>query len=190
MAFLDGNPRSPPHQKMLKPLPLLLFPLSLAGCGVPEYVPAERAPETVVQVSEQQPANLGQAIDLARDRLYEFTQAAMIGGSQTVRQARVLADTEDGTHTVWIDSVDYEDGSFVGIVADVPDDADIPVGIEISVPTEDVTDWVIVSDTGMVGGFTLPFTGELGYGEPDALMPTREEDRLESVPESDIPLEG
>jgi hypothetical protein len=88
------------------------------------------------------------------------------------------------------------------VVEWAPSESQIPESTELTVPPSDVTDWIVVSEAGMAGGYTLDFVEELyaDNGTENANessgegLPTNNEtdaaEGLDSVEPSTLPLEG
>lgn len=56
---------------------------------------------------------------------------------------------------IWIDVTDYRDGVFFGTIANEPMDIEgISLGSQASVPKTEISDWMVMTETGMLGGYT------------------------------------
>lgn len=65
-----------------------------------------------------------------------------------------LGEGDDVEH-IWVRSVTFKDGKFSGILANDPFNANYSVGDAVSVPVEEISDWVIFKpDRSYQGGFT------------------------------------
>ncbi|HEX6269629.1 MAG TPA: DUF2314 domain-containing protein [Anaerolineales bacterium] len=75
---------------------------------------------------------------------------------------------------IWVDNVTYTSGSFRGNMGDDIPSLRLSFDEEISIPTEDIVDWMIVEDGRLIGGYTI----RLAY---ERMSPEERERFLETI---------
>ncbi len=138
----------------------LLFLLLLSACvpATPAVTNSSLPAVDGLGVGSPTPdLELESAFEEARATLGEFVRRI-----QTPNPARTFAALKVRfTHTdrtieyIWVDNVTYENGILRGEVGDDLPDLRLTAGELITIPQEDIVDWMIVENGVLIGGFTI-----------------------------------
>lgn len=60
-----------------------------------------------------------------------------------------------GSEHVWVSDVRYSDGSFVGRLGNDPIDSPLRFGDPVTIPRDDVSDWMYLENGRLAGGYTI-----------------------------------
>lgn len=124
--------------------------------NIPQNSPSD---ENMIYVS-QQDEQMNQAINFARSKLDYFIEHLNQNPDgkfqYSVKAAFTSASGNDVEH-LWISEITYDRGYFSGIISNEPRlIKDLQFGQYIQVPVNNVTDWMIVDEDGLVtGGYTI-----------------------------------
>ena len=99
------------------------------------------------------------AIQDAQDSLPVFIEALQDpqpGQSNFSIKAKFPYGNEGAAEHIWVNDVSYKDGRFNGNIGNTPIYIDdLAYGDAVSISTEEVSDWMIVQDDRLLGGFTI-----------------------------------
>ncbi len=126
-----------------------------SGCGKSEV--QKRADDAgVVLVSEEDQA-MSKAIAKAQQTLPEFIArlAKPKEGEQYMIKAKFTGPTGSTEH-MWVTDLKHEDGQFRGTLGNEPiDNPKLKAGSAVKVPHDKVSDWMVLTEKGHEGGFTV-----------------------------------
>lgn len=134
--------------------------LFLSSCGqddqgTGEIVEREGEP-SVHMVSGEDP-EMNSAMEQARASVTTFiTSLRNPGQHQTYFS--VKAKIVDGEHSehIWLYDVSYEENLFMGKIGNTPLNVkNVSLGDEITLDPSEISDWMIVEDNKLVGGYTI-----------------------------------
>jgi uncharacterized protein YegJ (DUF2314 family) len=110
----------------------------------------------VIDVQPDDP-RMTKAFAEARSTVEQFIHALQNPKpSQLHFSVKVPIGEGDDVRHIWLDSVQFQDGKFTGIVGNEPGTMTvINVGDGISAAPEEISDWMYVEDGKLIGGFTL-----------------------------------
>jgi uncharacterized protein YegJ (DUF2314 family) len=112
-----------------------------------------------VQSVESSDREMNAAIAQARETLPEFIAAFQSPSpTQTYFGIKVEFPFGDGTayEHLWISQLSYEAGQFTGVVGNEPVYLEgVKLGDTVIINNEDITDWMIIDNGRMLGGFTV-----------------------------------
>lgn len=136
---------------------LVLMSTALLACNIFSQVPPGEV-GNVENVSTDD-SEMNAAIQQAQNTLPLFIEAFQSPKSTQSYfsiKARFPYGTGDDAEHMWIDDLSFNENQFEGIVSNEPVYVhDIQVGDRITVEIADVTDWMIVDDDLLLGGFTI-----------------------------------
>jgi uncharacterized protein YegJ (DUF2314 family) len=99
------------------------------------------------------------AIQEARDTLSLFVDALQAPTeTQSYFAIKVIFPFgEDGSaEHMWVDQLTYADGQFQGVLSNDPVDVtDLTYGDTVTASADEISDWMIVDDGQLLGGYTL-----------------------------------
>jgi uncharacterized protein YegJ (DUF2314 family) len=152
-----GMRNSPEVQACLREVvPNVIDSLSRSDARQPGDVVERRGQPAVVQVSDDDDT-MNRAINEARATVDQFIAA--LNAPQPSQQAfSVKLLVSDGQHSehMWVTPVRYEQGKFFGQINNVPDLVrGVTLGDEVSVPANEISDWMFVDRGRLIGGFTI-----------------------------------
>ena len=131
----------------------IMFGLALVGCGT-----GGDKDGNVFDV-EAEDAEMNAAIQGARDTLPVFIEALQSPTeTQTYFAIKVIFPFgEDGSaEHMWVDQLSYADGQFQGVLSNDPVDVtDLAYGDTVTASADEISDWMIVDDSQLLGGYTL-----------------------------------
>jgi len=136
---------------------IALFCLMLLACGsIQELVAGEGG--NVISVAADDP-EMNAAIQEAQDTLPLFIAALQAPTvTQTYFAIKVsfpYGEVNEAEHE-WASELSYTDGQFAGILDNEPVFiTDIHLGDQVAASSEEISDWMIVDDGRLLGGFTL-----------------------------------
>jgi len=126
---------------------LTIFSVSCSSAETPLPIPSSAKIDSEMKAASAQ----------ARDTLDSFIQR--IGtphADRTYIALKVRLVLPDGPQQdIWVDVVTYTDGVFRGNMGDDIPSLRLVLGEKITIPVEDIIDWMIVEDGKLVGGFTI-----------------------------------
>ena len=134
--------------------------LFLSSCGQDdqgngEIVERDGEPD-VHMVSGEDP-EMNTAMEQARASVTTFITSLQNPG-QNQTHFSVKAKIVDGEHTehIWLYDVSYDGNQFLGKIGNNPLNVkNVSLGDEIALVPSDISDWMIVEDDKLVGGYTL-----------------------------------
>jgi uncharacterized protein YegJ (DUF2314 family) len=102
-------------------------------------------------------AELDAAIQQARDSLDVFiAKITTPHPDQTFVALKVrFRPPDESPQDIWVDEVTYANGVFRGNMGDDIPALKLELGEKITIPEEDIVDWMIVEDANLVGGYTI-----------------------------------
>lgn len=132
-----------------KPLIFLVAGLLLlAGC--------DDGDSSVYMVSDEDPemnAAMEEARETVGDLVLQLPELQSAGAQVSIK---VPVSEGDKTEHIWLGNLRYENGLIYGKLANAP--ADLPswsYGDPVEVPLEKISDWMVVLDGQLFGGYTL-----------------------------------
>jgi uncharacterized protein YegJ (DUF2314 family) len=145
------DPRDAAHGPFIQPartglrlyLSLLLL-FFLAACSAGQSPASEEA-------------EFAAAVEAAHSSLDQFIQRiAQPHPNRTFVALKVRFTSPDGSYQdIWVDNVSYERGRFTGSMGDDIPALKLAFGDRITIPEDDILDWMVVEDGVLVGGFTI-----------------------------------
>ena len=134
--------------------------LFLSSCGqddqsTREIVARDGEPD-VHMVSDEDP-EMNSAMEQARESVTTFITSLQNPG-QNQTYFSVKAKIVDGEHTehIWLYDVTYDGNQFLGKIGNRPLNVkNVSLGDEIALVPAEISDWMIVEDNKLVGGYTL-----------------------------------
>jgi uncharacterized protein YegJ (DUF2314 family) len=162
--ILTAGDLYPLHQRktMLKKLILVsVISLSLISCSLFNRIIGNSNPdpaaENIENVSSED-KEINAAIAQAQDTLPLFIEELQNPKpSQTHFSIKVRfpIDEDGNAEHMWVSDLKYTDGQFSGILGDEPMYIkNLHLGDQVTVDTMDISDWMIVDNHQMLGGFT------------------------------------
>lgn len=114
----------------------------------------EPLPDTI-PVQRDDP-RMTEALAKARSTVEQFIDALQHPKpSQSLFGVKVPITEGENVRHIWLDSVQFQDGRFLGIVGNEPGMMmTIKLGDKVSAAPEEISDWMYVEDGKLVGGFT------------------------------------
>ncbi len=119
--------------------------------GNPDYIRVEGASEEKMK----------QAVAQSRKEIGTFIEAlANPKASQTHFSVKKPFPYQDGDATshehIWLSDVSFRDGKFHGRVGNEPVDVKgLKLGDEVELAKEEASDWMIIDDDHLIGGYTI-----------------------------------
>jgi uncharacterized protein YegJ (DUF2314 family) len=97
------------------------------------------------------------AVQQARDTLDEFTQRIQTPHpNRSFVALKVRFSSPDlSVQDIWVDNVTYNGTRFEGRMGDDIPALRLSFDEQISIPTENIIDWMIVEDDTLIGGYTI-----------------------------------
>lgn len=143
----------------MRRLPLFLFCALLVACQPPaaEPGPVQEAGEGGAMLVLESDPEMAAAIEQARASLDEAIAAVpnRDEGHLDVLVKAGFATPDDGTEYLWLVVEGYDDGVFHTWVGNVPAYTDeVAYDDEIDITAEQISDWMVVEDGVMRGGYT------------------------------------
>ena len=134
---------------------LLLVCISLVACSKRPAPVQDSTPVPTIQSDSD--LELESAIQQARDTLDVFIEKL-----ETPHPDRTFAAVkvrfyppDELPQDIWVDEVSYSNGVFHGNMGDDIPSLKLEAGERITVPEEDILDWMIVEDGKLIGGYTI-----------------------------------
>lgn len=160
---------------MIRPIIFLaLSTLFVLGCG-PEAPPksgypqraSPRNPSDKISIVPDDDERMNDAMIKARATVNTFL-SAMKSPSQNMSMFSIKVHFKDGTKDehMWISGVVFDGTHFHGVIANDPQLVkNFKAGQKVSVPINEISDWMFLQDNKLVGGETLrvvrnAYTGE------------------------------
>ncbi len=144
------------HTGLRKALPVaLVVTAALLGCQSAEEIVSGEAGN--VEIVGADDPEMNAAIQQARSTLEQFI-AALESPSTTQTYFSIKAGFPfDGSlEHLWLSDVYYDGESFRGVLGNEPIYVEsLHLGDEVTVRTAEVSDWMIVDDGRLLGGFTI-----------------------------------
>jgi len=112
---------------------------------------------TATSQTSTKDVELDAAIQQARDSLDIFIRRiASPHGNRTLVAVKVRFFLPDGSsQDIWVDGVTYTDDTFRGNMGDDIPALKLKFDEKITIPREDILDWMIVEDGKLIGGYTI-----------------------------------
>jgi uncharacterized protein YegJ (DUF2314 family) len=112
---------------------------------------------TATSQTSTKDVELDAAIQQARDSLDVFIERiASPHGNRTLVAVKVRFFSPDGSsQDIWADGVTYTDDTFRGHMGDDIPALKLKFDEKITIPREDILDWMIVEDGKLIGGYTI-----------------------------------
>lgn len=146
---------------------LCLFAVVLNSCGLSQGIHSSDGTTAVVvptgevgniyTVSDSD-AEMNSAIQSAQNTLSLFIQAFQNPlPSQVYFSIKVKIPIEEngGDEHIWVDDLSFANDQFEGTAGNDGVDVDIHAGDHIVVKKEDISDWMIIENERLLGGFTI-----------------------------------
>ena len=133
---------------------IVCFILSI---GISCQVTPTEKPGNTVPISSSD-ALMNTAIQQAQDTLPLFIKALQNPKPcQTDFSIKVRFPYEGGNYEhMWVDHLTFSDNRFAGILANIPEEVEnLRLGDPVSVDMKDISDWTIIDDNHLLGGFTI-----------------------------------
>ncbi len=138
-------------------LVLILLVFLLSGCGLVRELAGPRE-EGVINVSADD-QEMNAAIKKAQDSLDTFIASLQSPGPGQTGfsiKAQFPFGKAGGYEHIWINDVSYDGTSFSGTIGNDPVYVkDLKYGEQVTIPVSEVSDWMLVEDGKLVGGYTL-----------------------------------
>lgn len=132
---------------------MIVFGLALGGCGT-----GGNEAGNVKDVSSDD-AEMNAAIQEARETLPRFIEALQAPTeTQTYFAIKVIFPfgEADSAEHMWVDQLTYADGRFQGVLSNEPVDVtDLEYGDPVTASIEEISDWMIVGNNQLLGGYTM-----------------------------------
>jgi uncharacterized protein YegJ (DUF2314 family) len=134
---------------------LILAVATLFGCGDNRDVVQRPGEPAVVNFDSMDP-EMDAAIRRARSSFPGFVaQLPQLRDRSDYFSVKVPIDTGTSTEHIWLSSLELRDGEVAGVLANAPLDGPYKLGDKVSVPVEEISDWMAVVDNDLYGGFTV-----------------------------------
>ena len=142
---------------MRRALILIGFCGWLISCGNNQMTKIERKGEPTIYSTSGDDQEMNEAIRTARRTLEQFTAALESNRYDTSKFAlKVRFKTATGAEHIWASSITYKDGSYSGLVDNLPNLAtQVRLGEKYRIRTEDISDWMYVDNGILRGGYTI-----------------------------------
>jgi uncharacterized protein YegJ (DUF2314 family) len=171
-----------------KQFSLILLSILLLSCSsINQMLPNHKIQPTdsdTIQFFSQDNQEMNAAIQKAQDTLPLFIQALQ---SPTATQSgfaikvRVPYGNDGSAEHMWVSDLSYSENFFRGVLENKPVYVqNIKLGDSVSVDIKDVSDWMIIDNNRLLGGFTIlvmrnrmsdderkQFDASFGYDVPD-----------------------
>ena len=120
----------------------------------------------VIDVPVNDP-ELNAATEKARAELHRFIDHIEAYPEDDSAQMKIPLETgDDAIENIWIDNVEIAGPYFVGNLANAPVDQSLyKYGDRVTIPQDEVVDWLWYENDEMIGGFTVKVL-EAKYGRP------------------------
>ena len=132
---------------------MIMFGLALVACGT-----GGDEDGNVFGV-EAEDAEMNAAIQEARETLPVFIEALQAPTeTQSYYAIKVIFPfgEDGGAEHMWVDQLSYADGEFQGVLGNEPVDVtDLEYGDVVTTSAEEISDWMIVDNSQLLGGYTL-----------------------------------
>lgn len=142
-------------QKLL--IVLVFFSVTLSACSLTSIFSPGPA-EEVVTVSEDD-QEMNSAIERAQETLPLFVDAMQSPAHATdlfTIKAKFPYGTGEAAEHMWVSDLTVTEEGFKGILGNEPEYVkDLQMGDAVDVKQENVTDWMILHDGQMLGGFSV-----------------------------------
>ena len=133
-----------------------LLPLFLA-CGAPADRFVERPGEPIAREFAADDPEMAAAIAAARasaGSLIERLRSLQAEGAAV--SVKVPLQVGDRVEHLWLSELDFRDGVFHGNIANLPiGEGAWSLGDAVAVKPEEISDWMVVRDRALYGGFTI-----------------------------------
>ena len=152
----------------MRSLSLCLFLVVVVGCSRSEYKAGEtisRPGQADVVMVEGNDPEMQAAQDEARKTLPDFIKKLHANKDPEIYfavKAGLPTPSGDEEH-IWVEDLKYEKGKFAGKLGNEP--LNLPgkkTGSEVSFDESAVSDWMIASESGMEGGYTVAILQKRG----------------------------
>lgn len=114
-----------------------------------------------IRVKDQHEPNMDSAIARARSEIETFINALQSPKpTQTYFSVKKPFAWQNGDETnyehIWITDVSFKDGKFHGLIGNEPVDIkNATFGDEVTLEKSEASDWMIIDDEKMIGGYTI-----------------------------------
>lgn len=136
---------------------LFFFSLSLSACNLLSSIAPDPA-EQIVNVSNDD-LEMNAAIQRAQETLPLFIEAyqtSSYADDHFTIKVKFPYGTGDAAEHMWITDLTVTEKGFTGILGNEPEYIhDLQMGDTVDVKLENVTDWMILRDGQMLGGFSV-----------------------------------
>ena len=139
----------------MKKIPVILgLCVWLISCGDNRMVKIERKGEPNIYSTPSDDLEMNEAIATAKNTLGRFKGALESNSYDTSKFAlKVRFKTTTGAEHIWATSITYQDGSYFGIVDNLPNLAtQVKLGEKCKIEMKDITDWMYVDKGVLQGG--------------------------------------
>jgi uncharacterized protein YegJ (DUF2314 family) len=129
----------------------------LLACGAPADRIIERPGEPIAREFEASDPEMAAAIAAARasvGSLIERLRSLRAEGADV--SVKVPLQIKDRVEHLWLHDLDFRDGAFHGNIANLPvGDGGWSLGDAVAAKPEEISDWMVVRDGTLYGGFTI-----------------------------------
>ena len=142
---------------------LLILTLVCSSCGRSKddkIVKREGNPD-YIKVDGENEVKMDAAITRSKKEIETFIKALQSPTpSQSGFSVKKPFPWKDGNETshehIWLTQVSFKDGKFYGRVGNEPVDVrDVKMGDEVTLDKSDASDWMIIDDGYLIGGYTI-----------------------------------
>jgi uncharacterized protein YegJ (DUF2314 family) len=164
--------------------PVALVALLLLGCAEDRAV-VHREGEPDVVLFDEADAEMEAAIKQARSTFPGFV-AEMPHLMKRVDYFSIKVPIKTGASTehIWLDAPILRDGLVTGALGNAPLEGSLELGDSVSIPIEEISDWMAVVDNELFGGYTViiargrmsqveqeEFDASVGFRVPKSVRP-------------------
>jgi uncharacterized protein YegJ (DUF2314 family) len=136
---------------------VITFLLLTASCNNNKMTKTEREGEPNIYGTPSDDKEMNDAVANAKSTLDEFDKAFQSNKFDTSTFAlKVRFPTESGAEHIWATSIQIENGSYYGIIDNLPNAAtQVKLGERMKLNKENITDWMYADNGTLRGGYTI-----------------------------------
>lgn len=139
----------------MRAIPMALIALFVLGCREDRSV-VERPGEPDVVMFDRADAEMAAAMKDARSTLPKFVaELPNLRKRGSYFSVKVPVETGENVEHIWLDAPEIRDGQVTGALGNEPLEGSLALGDKVSVPIENVSDWMAVIDDDLYGGYTV-----------------------------------
>lgn len=133
----------------------LLCALLAVGCGNDASV-VHRSGQPAVVAFDNRDGEMAAAIREARDSVQGFiAELPALRGRGDYIAIKAAIPGDRGTEHVWLSSPSISDGTFHGVIDNVPLGGRLKLGDSVTVKVSEISDWMAVRQGELYGGYTV-----------------------------------